>query len=163
MIQSQLLLPPEHWMRTAISLARDKMLANEGGPFGAVIVRDNQLIAEGWNMVTSHHAPTAHAEIVAIRRACHKLGSFTLHGCELYSSCEPCPMCLAAAYWARVDRIYFGGTRVDAANAGFDDEWLYCEINRPQTEKKTPAHQLLQPEAQAVFQDWLNKIDRIPY
>ncbi len=154
---------PEHWMRQAIALAREKMLANEGGPFGAVIVRNDELIAEGWNMVTSHNDPTAHAEIVAIRRACHHLGSFTLHCCELYSSCGPCPMCLAAAYWARIDRIYFAGTRIDAANAGFDDEWLYCEINRPQQEKRTPTSQLLQSEAQAVFQDWLNKLDRIPY
>ena len=157
------MLTPQHWMRHAIQLSREKMLANEGGPFGAVIVCEQQLLAEGWNMVTSHNDPTAHAEIVAIRRACRQLGRFTLHGCELYSSCEPCPMCLAAAYWARVDRIYFAGTRQDATAAGFDDEWLYCEINRPQAEKKTPTIQLLQPEAQSVFQEWLQKIDRIPY
>lgn len=151
------------FLERAIELSRQGMRNGKGGPFGCVIVKGEEIIGEGCNQVTSLNDPTAHAEVVAIRQACIKLGTFQLTDCEIYSSCEPCPMCLAAAYWARIDRIYFAGTRIDAANAGFDDEWLYCEINRPQQEKRTPTSQLLQSEAQAVFQDWLNKLDRIPY
>src|SRR5262245_29961376 len=119
------------FLREAIRLSIDKMQANEGGPFGAVIVRDGQIIGRGWNRVTSTNDPTAHAEIVAIRDACSRLKTFSLAGCEIYSSCEPCPLCLAAIFWARLDRIFYAATCEDAAAAGFDDGILYRELALP--------------------------------
>jgi len=151
------------FLREAIRLARTRMREGKGGPFGAVVVRDGVIVARGWNAVTSSLDPTAHAEVVAIRRACRKLGSFSLAGCVLYASCEPCPMCLAAAYWARVDRLVYAAGRGDAARAGFDDAFIYDQVPLPAAERSLPTAQLLRPEAVAVFDDWLAKPDRIPY
>lgn len=150
-------------MRHAVSLSAEKMRAGMGGPFGAVIVRNGEIIAEGFNQVTSSNDPTAHAEIVAIRRACEKLGTFSLEGCEIYSSCEPCPMCLAAIYWARIDAIYFANTREDAALIGFDDDHLYREIPKPINERDIPTRHLALDEARAVFEEWRIMPDKVMY
>lgn len=151
------------WMERAIELARTHMEAGDGGPFGAVIIRGDTCVAEGWNRVTSSHDPTAHAEIVAIRRACDVLGTFSLAGCEMYASCEPCPMCLAAIWWARLDRLYYAGSREDAAAAGFDDARLYEELTRPIQERSMPMESLLRDGARAVFEVWNAKVDKTPY
>jgi len=119
------------FMRAAIALAEKNVADGTGGPFGAVIVRDGEIVAEGTNQVTSSNDPTAHAEVVAMRQACAKLGTFNLEGCEVYTSCEPCPMCLSAIYWARLDRIFYGNTKADAAEIDFDDAFLYLEIPKP--------------------------------
>ena len=153
---------PMH-MRRAIALSADNLRANRGGPFGAVIVRNDAIIAEGANQVTSALDPTAHAEVVAIRAACAALGRFDLRGCEIYTSCEPCPMCLSAIYWARLERIYFANTRQDAAEIGFDDAFLYAELARSDAERALPARRLLGQEARSVFDAWLRKADKIPY
>ncbi len=150
-------------MRHAVRLSAERMREGAGGPFGAVIVKDGKVIAEGWNKVTSSNDPTAHAEVVAIRLACEKLGTFSLEGCHIYASCEPCPMCLAAIYWARIDRIYFGNTREEAAAIGFDDEFLYREIPKPIEERAIPTKHLALPEAQAVFAEWQAKPDKVTY
>ena len=150
-------------MRRAVSLSAEKMRAGMGGPFGAVIVRNGEVIAEGFNQVTSSNDPTAHAEVVAIRRACEKLGTFSLEGCEIYSSCEPCPMCLAAIYWARIDAIYFANTRADAALIGFDDDHLYREIPKPINERDIPTRHLALDEARAVFEEWRIMPDKVMY
>jgi len=150
-------------MREAIRLAQEKMRAGQGGPFGAVIVYRGQIIARGWNQVPATKDPTAHAEMVAIREACRHLDDFRLAGCELYTSCEPCPMCLSAAYWARLDRLYFAAGRRDAASAGFDDEFLYQEIGRPFVERKLSTTQLLRDEALPAFEEWKVKADKVPY
>jgi tRNA(Arg) A34 adenosine deaminase TadA len=150
-------------MRRAIDLSRLHMEAGEGGPFGAVVVKDGEILGEGWNQVTSSHDPTAHAEVVAIRRACAKLGTFQLKGCEIYTSCEPCPMCLAAIYWARLDRIWYANGRADAAAIQFDDAWLYREVAAPLEARSLPAVQLLRDEALPVFQSWDRKADKVPY
>lgn len=154
---------PSAFMRRAIELSREHMLAGEGGPFGAVVVRDGRIVGEGWNRVTSALDPTAHAEITAIREACRALGTFELRGCEIYTSCEPCPMCLAAIYWARLDRIWYANTRQDAAGIQFDDEWLYREVARPVDERSLPAGQILREEALEVFRAWEAKPDKIRY
>jgi guanine deaminase len=151
------------FMREAIRLAREKMRQGGGGPFGAVIVRDGEIIARGWNRVTAMNDPTAHAEVTAIRTACRKLKTFRLDDCELYASCEPCPMCLAAIYWAHLKKIYFAGTRHDAARIGFDDNLIYREISRPVVRRKIPMRQLLRPETLAVFAEWKNKADKVSY
>lgn len=151
------------FMRRAIELSRKNMLSDAGGPFGAVIVKDGKIVGEGWNKVTSQNDPTAHAEVEAIRDACKKLGTFELRGCVLYTSCEPCPMCLAATYWSRIDRIYFGNTRSDAAAAGFDDEFLYREIATPMEARSVPIKPLLRDQAILVFHEWNAKQDKIPY
>ncbi|HYN48724.1 MAG TPA: nucleoside deaminase [Candidatus Nanopelagicales bacterium] len=150
-------------LREAIRLSRTRMREGRGGPFGAVVAREGVIVARGWNAVTSSLDPTAHAEVVAIRRACRKLASFSLAGCVLYASCEPCPMCLAAAYWARVDRLVYAGTRDDAARAGFDDAFIYDQVALPAAERSLPTSQLLRTEAVAVFDAWLAKKDRVPY
>ena len=142
------------FLQQAIDLAAEHMRALDGGPFGAVIVRENKIVARGWNKVTSSNDPTAHAEVTAIRAAAQALGSFVLGGCVLYTSCEPCPMCLGAAYWARVDRIVYAATRADAAGIGFDDEELYRELALPTTARKLPMQQLLHDEAVEVFEEW---------
>lgn len=154
---------PQRFMRRAIELSRLHMEAGEGGPFGAVIVKEGEILGEGWNRVTSSHDPTAHAEVVAIRQACAKLGAFQLRGCEIYTSCEPCPMCLAAIYWARLDRVWFANGREDAAAIQFDDAWLYREVALPLEARSLPATQLLRDEALAVFQSWDRKADKIVY
>ncbi len=150
-------------MRRAIALSREMMEKGTGGPFGAVIVKDGRIIAEGYNQVTSNNDPTAHAEIVAIRAACAALGSFSLRGSEIYSSCEPCPMCLAAIYWARIDRIYYGNDRQAAARIGFDDEFLYREIALPLEARSLEIQQLLGDEAREAFDAWERKPDKISY
>lgn len=153
----------EDLMRRAFALATEHMLAGSGGPFGAVIAHDGEIVAEGWNQVTSANDPTAHAEMVAIRRACAALGHFELRDCELFTSCEPCPMCLGAAYWARVRRISFGMNRVDAAAVGFDDDFIYREIALPLADRAIPTRQLLRAEASAPFTAWARKPDKVPY
>src|SRR5450432_1281281 len=151
------------FMHQAITLATESALSGRGGPFGAVIVQDGKVIATGSNLVTASLDPTAHAEVVAIRSACTTLGAFTLKGCEIYTSCEPCPMCLAAIYWARIDAIYFGSTAADAAAAGFDDAFLYDEIKRPIAERSIPATNLLRDQALSSFNAWRNFAGRIDY
>ena len=153
----------EQLMRRAIALSMEKMQSGSGGPFGAVIARNGEIIAEGWNEVTSTCDPTAHAEVVAIRRACQAVGTFALHDCEIFTSCEPCPMCLGAIYWARLGRIWFGNDRRDAAAIGFDDEFLYREIPRPPDQRSLPAEQLLADEARVVFDLWTQKPDKVTY
>jgi len=150
-------------MRRAIALSVENVRAGLGGPFGAVIVKGGTVIAEGTNRVTSAVDPTAHAEIVAIRAACRELGHFHLTGCEIYASCEPCPMCLGAIYWARLDRVFFGGTRSDAARAGFHDEWIYRELAAPAGSRRVLMEQLLHEEALAAFEEWKRKQDRVHY
>lgn len=151
------------FLRRAIDLSLDQTAANEGGPFGAVIVKDGRIVAEGWNRVTSACDPTAHAEIVAIRNACQALGRFDLQGCEVYASCEPCPMCLAAIYWARLERLTYAADRQDAAAAGFDDEWLYQELPKAPEERLLITRHGLQAEAQQAMRRWLEKEGRIAY
>ncbi len=150
-------------MRDAIAAAFAGMRNHAGGPFGAVIVRDGEIIARGCNEVTSSHDPTAHAEVVAIRAAARMLGTHSLAGCTIYASCEPCPMCLAAIYWARLERLFFACTRADAAAAGFDDEVFYQEIAKPLDERSVPAAPLLRDEAWTVMQEWIAKPDKTPY
>ena len=151
------------FMRRAIELSRVHMEAGEGGPFGAVVVKDGLIVGEGWNRVTSSQDPTAHAEVVAIRQACQKLGTFQLRGCEIYTSCEPCPMCLAAVYWARLDRLWYANGRTDAAAIQFDDDWLYREVALPAEARSLPSHQFLRDEALDVFRAWAQKPDKTPY
>ena len=150
-------------MRRAIELSRQKMEENHGGPFGAVIVKDGRIIGEGWNQVTSGNDPTAHAEVVAIRAACKALGNYRLEGCEIYTSCEPCPMCLAAIYWARLEHVYYANSRKDAAAIGFDDDLLYREISLPEEKRALPASRLLAEEAKEVFDSWMKKADKVAY
>lgn len=150
-------------MKRAIELSRIHMHQGAGGPFGAVIVKDGKIIGEGWNQVTSSNDPTAHAEVVAIRNATANVKNFDLSGAELYTSCEPCPMCLSAAYWARISKIYFGNTRVDAARHSFDDDFIYQEIPKPLEQRKIPMIQALKEEAYKVFEEWDQKADKVPY
>ena len=154
---------PEKYMREAIALAADGMRSGRGGPFGCVIVQQESIIARGDNRVTSENDPTAHAEITAIREACRQLGRFSLPDCELYTSCEPCPMCLAAIYWARLDRIYFANSREDAAAIGFDDALIYGEVSKPIGNRIIPTIKLALPEAEAVFAEWQAKPDKVQY
>jgi guanine deaminase len=151
------------FMQQAIDLAVNSVLSGRGGPFGAVIVQDGKVIATGSNLVTATNDPTAHGEVVAIRSACAALGAFTLKGCEIYTSCEPCPMCLAAIYWARLNAIYFGCTASDAAAAGFDDAFLYDQIKRPVAQRSIPATNLLRDQAISSFNAWRNFAGRIDY
>ena len=150
-------------MSRAIALSAEKMRAGLGGPFGAVIARAGEVIAEGFNRVTSGNDPTAHAEIVAIRAACGKFGSFSLQGCEIYTSCEPCPMCLGAIYWARLDRVYYANTRSEAAAVGFDDDHIYREFDKPIDGRAVPFIHLQSEDARRIFREWLEKPDKIPY
>lgn len=150
-------------MRRAIELSRTMMEKGAGGPFGAVIVKNGTVIAEGFNRVTTSNDPTAHAEIVAIRAACEALAAFSLKGCEIYTSCEPCPMCLAAIYWARIDRIYYANARAEAARIGFDDEFLYREIALPLEARSIAITHLPSAEAREAFDAWLRKPDKTPY
>ena len=150
-------------MQVAIELAAQHMRARDGGPFGAVITRGAEIVARGWNKVTSTNDPTAHAEVTAIRAAAAALGSFQLRGCVLYTSCEPCPMCLGAAWWARLDRIVFAATRADAAAAGFDDAEIYEELSRPLHARKLPVQEILREQAVAIFDEWLRMPDKTLY
>jgi guanine deaminase len=151
------------FMHRASELALQKMREHGGGPFGAVIVRDSAVIAEGWNEVTPTNDPTAHAEIVAIRRACASLKSFSLEGCEIYTSCEPCPMCLGAIYWSRLERIYYANLRQDAARIGFDDEFIYREIALPLGGRTIPAVRIVCDRAELAFREWANSPDKTRY
>ena len=150
------------FMLTAIELSINS--ANTiGGPFGCVIVKNNKIISEGSNKVTSTNDPTAHGEIVAIREACHKLNTFNLSGCELYSTCEPCPMCLSAIYWSHIDKIFYANTRDDAKNIDFDDSFIYSEINKKIEDRKIQMIQMHRDEALKAFKIWDEKVDKIKY
>src|ERR1051325_868173 len=151
------------FMREAIRLSIQMMRRGRGGPFGAVVVRGNRIVGRGCNQVTSGNDPTAHAEIVAIRDACRRLKSFHLEDCELYSSCEPCPMCLSAIYWARLRRVYYANTRKDAARIEFDDDFIYTEVSRPISKRTLKMKQLLRAEALAAFREWERKADKVRY
>lgn len=154
---------PEVWMKQAIELAVDNVVSGRGGPFGAVIVRDGEIVAEGVNLVTATNDPTAHAEIVAIREACRRLGRFQLEDCEIYASCEPCPMCLGAIYWARPALVYFASAKEDAAEAGFDDSFIYEEIRVPRSSRRIPFIPMMREEARAAFHEWRRRPNRIEY
>jgi len=151
------------FMGRAIQLSIENVHSGRGGPFGALVVKDAKIIAEGANQVTSTNDPTAHAEVLAIREACTKLGAFDLEGCEIYCSCEPCPMCLGAIYWARLSRIYFANAAADASRIGFDDSLIYREIVQPHPQRKIPMIQLMRQEALAAFRAWEEKPDKITY
>ena len=149
-------------MKKAIELSI-KSVNNGGGPFGSVIVKGDKIIAEGSNKVTSNNDPTAHGEIVAIREACKKLNNFSLNGCELYSTCEPCPMCLSAIYWARIDKIYYANTREDARKIDFDDSLIYTELQKNIDKRKIPMIQMMRNEALKAFEMWDKKTDKVKY
>jgi guanine deaminase len=155
--------PNPEFLRRAIALASKNVESGAGGPFAAVIVRKGKIVGEGANSVTAANDPTAHGEVNAIRAAAKALGTFTLAGCELYTSCEPCPMCLAAAYWARLDIIYYGASAADAARAGFDDAFLYGELRKSTSQRKLPTKQLLANEAKATFDAWIAAPNKIAY
>ena len=150
-------------MREAIRLSFDQMRRGKGGPFGAVIVCGGEIVGRGSNRVISANDPTAHAEIVAIRAACRRLKSFRLDDCELYTSCEPCPMCLAAVYWSRLQCVYYGNSRADAARIAFDDAFIYRQLALPIRRRKLPMRRLLRAEAMAAFHEWHAKADRVTY
>jgi guanine deaminase len=151
------------FMARAIQLSIDNVLSSQGGPFGAVIVKNGSVVAEGVNRVTSSNDPTAHAEVVAIREACGKLGFFELKDCELYSSCEPCPMCLGAIYWARLARVYFGTLASEASRIGFDDSFIYQEFAQPLSRRAIPMVQMMSEQALVAFRAWQEKPNKIPY
>ena len=151
------------FMERAIELATENVTSGRGGPFGAVIVRDGKIVGSGANLVTATNDPTAHGEIVAIRDACAALETFRLTGCHIYTSCEPCPMCLAAIYWARCDAIFYGSCAADAAAAGFDDAFLYAELKRPIDQRKIPTVNLLRQQAISSFDAWRAQAGRIDY
>jgi len=153
----------KQFMLRAIELARNGMDENEGGPFGAVVVKNGQIIGEGNNVVTSTNDPTAHAEIIAIRNACENLNSFQLSNCEIYCSCEPCPMCLGAIYWAHIEKIYISAIRKDAADAGFDDSFIYEELNLKAADRKIKIQQLSENEGKKLFHNWIAKDDKTSY
>ena len=150
-------------MRAAIRLSIGKMRRGEGGPFGAVVVRRGKIVGRGWNRVTSSNDPTAHAEVTAIRDACRRLKTFRLDDCEIYASCEPCPMCLGAIYWARIGKIYYAGARPDAAAIGFDDDSICREMAKPAYRRKIPMQQFLRGEAMKVFKEWQARPDKVNY
>ncbi len=151
------------FMGEAIWLAEENLKLKNGGPFGAVVVKDGEIIGKGMNTVTSHNDPTAHAEINAIREACEHLGTFQLDGCEIYSSCEPCPMCLGAIYWARPAKLYFAAGREDASDAGFDDSFIYDELKLPVNDRKIPTEQIMKDEATGVFKKWNDLDSKVEY
>jgi guanine deaminase len=151
------------FMARAIQLSVENVRQGAGGPFGAVIVKEGSIVAEGMNCVTATNDPTAHAEIVAIRAACSKLGGFSLRNCEIYTSCEPCPMCLGAIYWAHLSRVYFGNVAADASKIGFDDSFIYREFVQPLGARKIPMIPMMRDEALAAFRAWQEKPDKILY
>ena len=159
-------MPPQpnlDFLRQAIALATQNVTSGHGGPFAALIVRNGQVIAEGTNIVTASKDPTAHAEVTAIRAACKALNNFSLAGCELYTSCEPCPMCLAATHWARIDAVFYAASAEDAAKAGFDDAFLYAEFRKDPTNRSLPEAQFLRDEAWSSFAVWMAATNKIPY
>jgi guanine deaminase len=151
------------FMQMAIGLATENVTSGRGGPFGAVVVKDGKVIATGVNLVTASNDPTAHAEVTALRNACMVVGTFSLEGCDVYTSCEPCPMCLAAIYWARCRAIYYGNTAEDAAKVGFDDSFLYGEMKKPLHERAVPIVQMLPEEAWASFAAWRDAAAKVIY
>jgi tRNA(Arg) A34 adenosine deaminase TadA len=151
------------FMKKAITLAMNNVETDKGGPFGAVIVKDGQIIGTGSNLVTQTNDPTAHAEIVAIREATSKLGTFDLSGCEIYASCEPCPMCLGAIYWAKINKLYYAATKDDAAKANFDDSFIYKEFSLQKNERRMSSLQLMRDDAIKVFEAWNQSDKKIPY
>jgi guanine deaminase len=151
------------FMARAIQLSLDNVLRDQGGPFGAVVVKNGAIVAEGVNRVTATPDPTAHAEVVAIRKACTRLGVFELKDCELYSSCEPCPMCMGAIYWARLGRVYFANFAADASEIGFDDSFIHQELAQPRVRRAIPMVQMMREEALAAFRAWREKPNKIPY
>jgi guanine deaminase len=151
------------FMARAIQLSIENVQSGRGGPFGAVVVKNGAVIGEAANQVTATNDPTAHAEVLAIREACKKLGVFELEGCEIYTSCKPCPMCLGAIYWARLSRVYFANADADASRIGFDDSLIYSEIARPLSERKIPMIQMMREEALAAFRAWEHKSNKIEY
>lgn len=151
------------YMLVAIKKAEENIITGKGGPFGAVVVRDGKVIAAAGNCVTSTNDPTAHAEVVAIREACKTLETFDLTGCEIYASCEPCPMCLGAIMWSRIDKLYYAANRIDASRAGFDDELFYTELALPTEKRMLKPTQLLRNEANEVFNKWIAETDKVPY
>ena len=153
----------EKFMRVAINLAKKGMNKNAGGPFGAIVVKDGKIISKGYNKVTSKNDPTAHAEVVAIRKACKKLGAFQLDDCTIYTSCEPCPMCLGAIYWARPKQVFYASNKKDAAAIGFDDDFIYKELEVPLDQRNIPFKQVLRNEAIPVFKMWADKNDKTDY
>jgi guanine deaminase len=153
----------ESFMRRAIALSRKSLDVGEGGPFGAVVVRDGEIIGEGWNQVLGSRDPTAHAEIVAIRAACSLLGRHNLDGADIYTTCEPCPMCLGAILWARIGRLFYANTRADAAAIGFDDAEFYAQVAAPLDQRTTACVRLLANEAHSVFLEWRSRADRVLY
>ena len=155
--------PNPDFLRRAIALATENVTSGKGGPFGAVIVHNGKIVGEGANSVTATNDPTAHGEVNAIRAAAQSLGTFSLAGCDLYTSCEPCPMCLAAAYWARIDAVYYGACAADAARAGFDDAFLYGEMRKDAGQRTLPATQLLGDEAWASFAAWIASPAKVEY
>jgi guanine deaminase len=155
--------PHEKFMKLAIGLSEKNVAEGLGGPLGAVVVKDGKIIAKSGNKVTTTNDPTAHAEVSAIRLACKKLKTFDLSGCVVYTSCEPCPMCLSAIYWARIETIYYANTKVDAANIGFDDKFIYDEIEKPMAKRTLPIHQMMRTEAQQAFQLWEQSSMKIDY
>jgi tRNA(Arg) A34 adenosine deaminase TadA len=155
--------PNPEFMRRAIALATENVRSGNGGPFGAVIAKDGAVVGEGANSVTRDNDPTAHAEVRAIRAACQSLCAFSLQGCEIYTSCEPCPMCLAAIYWARIDRIWFGNASADAARIAFDDAFLYRQLALPMHERSIPSSMFLREQAWESFQAWLDSPNKTPY
>lgn len=150
-------------MRRAIALSLDNVSSNNGGPFGAVIVKDGQIVGEGANQVLATNDPSAHAEVVAIREACRRLKSFQLTGCEIYTSCEPCPMCMGLIYWSRPERVYYANTAADAANIGFDDDFIYHELSRDPHNRSLKMVQMMRDEAVIAFQKWDQKPDKVRY
>jgi guanine deaminase len=153
----------QEFMREAIRLSIENVQSGRGGPFAAIVVKDGTIIASGTNLVTNTHDPTAHAEIAAIREACKILRTFQLDGCEIYTSCEPCPMCLGAIYWARPAKVFFGNTKQDAAEIDFDDSFIYEELSKPLLQRKLPMKQLLHEEALTAFNAWKEQPDKIKY
>jgi len=153
----------KEFMNEAIKLAESNIEKQNGGPFGAIIVKDGKIVGRGNNQVTSQNDPTAHAEVQAIRDACKNLNTFNLEGCEIYASCEPCPMCLGAIYWARLDKLFYAGTKDDAAKANFDDSFIYKEFNLPKGERSIPSSQLMRDKAVEVFDQWIESENKIPY
>ncbi len=151
------------FMKEAIELSRKNIREGKGGPFATVVVKEGEIIARGTNLVTSTNDPTAHAEVVAIREACRALGTFQLTGCDLYTSCEPCPMCLGAIYWARPDKVFYANTHIDAAGIGFDDFFIYKEIALPINGRKIPMIQMMRDEAFIAFEEWQKLQDKIHY
>lgn len=150
-------------MRRAIELSAENVRSGRGGPFGSVVVHDGRIVGEGVNCVTSANDPTAHAEMVAIREACRSLGRFHLEDCQIYASCEPCPMCLGAIYWAHISSIFFANTKADAASIGFDDSYIYEQLKQPIERRSIPMLQLLREDALRVFAEWQHKPDKVEY